>query len=142
MKTLLLILALSFSLVIQAQTNSGTTTQSTALKVFEDAFLTTDWTIKTTAEQDVFNRTWTGLKIAIANENELQLVYNSEKTAQPISLIGSWKDLVGTVYSETATLDSYRSKVLFFIEPPKIRTKGISAGNNKAWGINGVPYGL
>ncbi|MCE5332677.1 MAG: hypothetical protein LLF95_11145, partial [Bacteroidales bacterium] len=109
MKTLLLILALSFSLVIQAQTNSGTTTQSTALKVFEDAFLTTDWTIKTTAEQDVFNRTWTGLKIAIANENELQLVYNSEKTAQPISLIGSWKDLVGTVYSETATLDSYRS---------------------------------
>ena len=26
--------------------------------------------------------------------------------------------------------------------PPIIRTKGISAGSGKAWGVGGVPYGL
>lgn len=65
--SILLILSISVS---QAQTTSGTTTQNAALKVFEDDFITTDWSAKTIAEQDAFNRTWTGLKIAAAKEAE------------------------------------------------------------------------
>ena len=71
MKTLLLSILLAIiSLVSNGQTTSGTTTQNAALKAFEDAFLTTDWGAKTNADQDAFNRTWTGLKIAAAKEAE------------------------------------------------------------------------
>lgn len=77
--SILLILLISVS---QAQTTSGTTTQNAALKTFEDAFLTTDWAAKTTAEQDAFNRQWTGLKIAAAKEAEAnRLASIAEQTA-------------------------------------------------------------
>ena len=77
--SILLILSISVS---QAQTTSSTTTQNTALKAFEDAFLTTDWSAKTTTEQDAFNRTWTGLKIAAAKEAEAnRLAAIAERTA-------------------------------------------------------------
>ena len=78
--SILLILSISVS---QAQTTSSTTTQSAALKVFEDAFITTDWSAKTTTEQDAFNRQWTGLKIAVAKENEVnRLAALNDQTAQ------------------------------------------------------------
>ena len=67
-KYIILILIVLGAIVSQAQTISGTTTQNAALKAFEDAFITTDWSAKTTTEQDSFNRQWTGLKIAAAKE--------------------------------------------------------------------------
>lgn len=70
MKTLLFICLLLLSIASQAQTTSSTTTQNAALKAFEDAFITTDWSAKTTTEQDAFNRQWTGLKIASVKEAE------------------------------------------------------------------------
>ena len=69
-KLFILILIVLETIASQAQTSSGTTTQNAALKEFEDAFLMTDWAAKTTAEQDAFNRQWTGLKIAAAKEAE------------------------------------------------------------------------
>ena len=69
-KYILLIVIVLGSILSQAQTTSSTTTAATALKTFEDSFLTIDWSAKTTADQDAFNRQWTGLKIAVAKENE------------------------------------------------------------------------
>lgn len=69
MKNILLsILFALIAIVSQAQTASQTTTSQTALKTFEDGFISVDWTAKTTIEQDAFNRQWTGLKIAVAKE--------------------------------------------------------------------------
>ena len=69
-KLFILIFIVLGTLVSKAQTTSGTTTQNAALKAFEDAFVSTDWAAKTTAQQDEFNRAWTGLKIAAAKEAE------------------------------------------------------------------------
>lgn len=70
MKNIFFLILLICSISVSAQTTSGTTTQNAALKAFEDAFLTITWETKTVAEQDDFNRTWTGLKIAAAKEAE------------------------------------------------------------------------
>lgn len=82
MKNILFLILLICSISVSAQTTTGTTTQSAALKAFEDAFLTTDWAAKTITEQDAFNRTWTGLKIAAAKEAETNRIATiAEKTA-------------------------------------------------------------
>jgi len=85
----------------------------------------------------------TGTPYTIASENELLLVYNAESTSQPVLLTGAWKDLSGTVYYPSITLDAYSSKVLFStsipVPPP---TTGKRATHNRRSGKNVPVYNL
>jgi len=82
----------------------------------------------------------------ISSASDIQLVYNNQSTTQLIALTGAyqWKDLSGTMYDKVVSINPYESKMLFLTTTPisTPRTKGISAGNGKMWGKNGIPYGI
>lgn len=76
MKTLFFSILLIFTIsASQAQTTIGTTTVSQqALKTFEDAWLSTNYTGMTSAQKTTHIQNWVGLKIAVAKENELNRI--------------------------------------------------------------------
>lgn len=81
----------------------------------------------------------------ITDPDELYLAYNATSSASNVSLPAKYKDLSGNEYNGTISLGEFASKVLFYVgetTSPTTKTKGISAGNGKMWGKNGVPYGL
>jgi hypothetical protein len=81
MKTLLFSILLAFvTLVSQAQTTSSTTTANTALKTFEDAWLSINYDGMTSAQKTTHIQNWVGLKIAAAKENDLNRI-NAETEA-------------------------------------------------------------
>lgn len=85
-----------------------------------------------------------GSPFSISNVSELSLVYNKTSSSASSSLTGIWKNLSGTQYDESITLSPFASSVLFYVgehQTPTSRTKGISAGNGKAWGVNGISFG-
>jgi len=79
----------------------------------------------------------------IVSANDLYLAYNTNTTVQNIAISAKYKDLLGVEYDGIIELQPYSSKVLFYVSPATpVRTKGISAGSGKVWGVGGVPYGL
>jgi len=80
---------------------------------------------------------------SITSANDLYLAYNTNTTVQNIAIPAKYKDLLGVEYNGIIELQPYSSKVLFYVSPAMpVRTKGISAGSGKMWGVGGVPYGL
>lgn len=87
----------------------------------------------------------TVIPFAVSSENDMILTYNATYSAVDKNITDVYKDLSGTEYNGTITLQPYTSKILFYVSsnlPPVIRTKGLSAGNSKMWGKNGIVYGV
>lgn len=80
MKTLLfLILFIVVSFVSQSQT----TTAQAALKTFEDAWLTVNYTGMTSAQKTTHIQTWVGLKIAAVKEIDAnRIIYENQAIAE------------------------------------------------------------
>lgn len=81
----------------------------------------------------------------ITDPDELYLAYNATSSTSNVSLPAKYKDLSGNEYNGTISLGEFASKVLYYVgetTAPTTRTKGISAGNGKIWGIGSVCYGL
>ena len=99
---------------------------------------------KTATNQDLHSQKWP--YSPITSENEIQLMYNLEKTSQNIPVFGIWKDLSGNVYDQLIPVESFKSKVVSYVGASTtliIRTKGLSAGGGRMWKdpISGVPLG-
>lgn len=68
--------------------------------------------------------------------------YNLQSTSPAINAgvnVGLTTDYTGHVFEGLPDVGAYEYITPY--TPPIVRTKGISAGGGKAWGIGGVPYG-
>lgn len=67
---------------------------------------------------------------SIESETDLHLAYNNDTIAKPIAIPFRAKDMAGTYYATSITLQPFTSKILFrdYTTPPANRTKPIVAG--------------
>lgn len=79
-KYIILILIVLGTGLSQAQTTSSTTTQNEALKAFEDAWITINYTGMTSAQKTTHIQNWMGLKIAAAKETEANRIATESAT--------------------------------------------------------------